>query len=537
MTIMRKSRVTQAVAAAVFAAGLSMVGTTPVAAAIANNPEGIGHTLLYPYYTTKNDFSTLVHLVNTSSVHTVVAKVRLREYQNSEDVLDFTVVLSPRDVFSGYIKQGESGPVFVKTDNSCTSPNVGGKKAEIAFSGGNLSTSHTGHIEVITMATINNAEAIGRMAPFSGAASVKNAAGTLVQGALHDSSGSPANCAAVDNLFTSANIGNLQDSVARLAPVVGPTRIGDFLNGHYSLLNTKGGYAGGGRPTVLADDGVVPNKVNGVFNPCYEGAGVDVDANPPAAGAYNYGNVGHLLCGQYPQHYFVPNIGNLNGVDGTKYVATNPARFNQIEDAIANNNNAPNVQNEWSANKANGVASEMVFTLPLKHIYNDRNPMSSADIGADSADVFAGGDANAACPLAGGCDWDDTDSALRPGNPLFGDVDGCVNYSRRLVDREEANTTPGTSASGPIAASIATRICNETQVFSFGGGVTKPAGATAEVDTSSLAQQFGWFNMTFSAQDGSTLSQAVANTGFGFWKRDFGNPSTAFGQIINNTRN
>ena len=46
MKMMRKSRVTQAVASAVFAAGLSITATAPVQADPAYNPQGVGDVLL-----------------------------------------------------------------------------------------------------------------------------------------------------------------------------------------------------------------------------------------------------------------------------------------------------------------------------------------------------------------------------------------------------------------------------------------------------------------------------------------------------------
>ena len=61
-----------------------------------------GDLALVPYYTVRGQWVTGIHIVNTSD-HTQVVKVRFRRATDSMDALDFNVVMSPRDVYAGFL--------------------------------------------------------------------------------------------------------------------------------------------------------------------------------------------------------------------------------------------------------------------------------------------------------------------------------------------------------------------------------------------------------------------------------------------------
>ena len=63
------------------------------------NEQGTGETLIYPFYSAQNGNNTLINVANASSGHKAV-KVRILEAQNSQEVLDFNLYLSPEDHFS-----------------------------------------------------------------------------------------------------------------------------------------------------------------------------------------------------------------------------------------------------------------------------------------------------------------------------------------------------------------------------------------------------------------------------------------------------
>ena len=79
--------------------GLSMV---PSAQAVNLATDGLGQSLIFPYYTTRAGWNTLFNITNTSD-QIVAVKVRFHEGYNSRDVFDFNVVLSPKDVWNGTV--------------------------------------------------------------------------------------------------------------------------------------------------------------------------------------------------------------------------------------------------------------------------------------------------------------------------------------------------------------------------------------------------------------------------------------------------
>ena len=91
---MKKNKLTTAVVAGI--AGVA--GFASVSNAVHINPEGLGQTLIYPYYSVNNGLNTTLSVVNTTDL-TKAVKVRFLEGDNSIEVLDFNLYLSPYDVW------------------------------------------------------------------------------------------------------------------------------------------------------------------------------------------------------------------------------------------------------------------------------------------------------------------------------------------------------------------------------------------------------------------------------------------------------
>ena len=125
---MKKNLLHLAVASS--AAGLAMSAQ----AAMYINPEKTGQVLLFPYYNSENGNETSFHIVNTTEDAKAV-KVRIMEYVNSQEVLDFNLYLSPEDHFAFTIaqttviddetKKVALGGALITQDNSCTVPALG----------------------------------------------------------------------------------------------------------------------------------------------------------------------------------------------------------------------------------------------------------------------------------------------------------------------------------------------------------------------------------------------------------------------------
>ena len=85
---------------------------------------GAGHILLVPYFTTQNKNMSVFHVVNTDTKNGKAVKVRFRGAANSDDILDFTLFLSPGDVWTGSVQANDQGSYFYTGDASCTLPDI-----------------------------------------------------------------------------------------------------------------------------------------------------------------------------------------------------------------------------------------------------------------------------------------------------------------------------------------------------------------------------------------------------------------------------
>lgn len=99
---MRHTKLHKALAMAAVLGGASLGLLAPPAGAVQLSQQNIGDALIFPYYTVREGWSTIMSLINTSS-QVLAVKVRFHESRNSRDVLDFIVLLSPFDRFSGTV--------------------------------------------------------------------------------------------------------------------------------------------------------------------------------------------------------------------------------------------------------------------------------------------------------------------------------------------------------------------------------------------------------------------------------------------------
>ena len=140
------------------AAGMTSLATAQMYV----NPEGTGEALIFPFYSAQNGNDTYISVVNTTS-QTKAVKIRIIESQESEEVLDFNLYMSPQDHFSFAITADGAGAKMVTADTSCTVPTIAG--GEQAFTdlllmedtqelGDAASREQVGYIEVIEMGQI-----------------------------------------------------------------------------------------------------------------------------------------------------------------------------------------------------------------------------------------------------------------------------------------------------------------------------------------------------------------------------------------------
>ena len=149
-------------------AGAGALAMAGAANAVYVNQDGLGQALVYPYYTVRGGNVTLISVVNTTTQAKAV-KVRFLEGKNSVEVLDFNLFMSAKDVWTGGILATADGAMIVTGDRSCTNPRI--PAAGVPFRNTlflndaaalqSLDRTREGYVEMLEMATIPNATALG----------------------------------------------------------------------------------------------------------------------------------------------------------------------------------------------------------------------------------------------------------------------------------------------------------------------------------------------------------------------------------------
>ena len=247
---------------------------------------GIGHVLFTPYYSTVNGNTTLISLVNTDNEMGKAVKVRFRGAANSDDVLDFTVLLSPGDVWTASIEPSLTGNArIISPDSSCVLPSQIGTDG-VDFRTYRLDQKlseaaralHTreGYIEFLNMADISPWK--GRASAAGAADAVPSTKSTVYSNIKHVNNVAPCNAdvaswlVSADNLATPANYGILPPTGGLFGnwAVFNNENITSYGGGHYASAAVKG--------TLGAGPG---NAARLIFSPQSEApAGVVESADP-----------------------------------------------------------------------------------------------------------------------------------------------------------------------------------------------------------------------------------------------------------------
>ena len=112
-------------------------------------PDERGDLALAPYYTVKDDWVTGLHIVNTSD-KTQVVKMRFRRATDGMNALDFNLVLSPRDVYAGFLSDDANGNIsWTSPDTTCTAPAT--QSGRFTMPAIYRAGAETGYVEIIAM--------------------------------------------------------------------------------------------------------------------------------------------------------------------------------------------------------------------------------------------------------------------------------------------------------------------------------------------------------------------------------------------------
>ncbi|MEH6637546.1 MAG: hypothetical protein V7700_18660 [Halioglobus sp.] len=476
---------------------------------------GLGDAAIVPYYTVQGDFVTGVHITNTSDL-TQVVKLRFRRASDSMDALDFNIIMSPFDMWTGFIKD-DDGTISVGTsDTSCTAPltvqATGVAEMPDIFREG----AEEGYIEIIGMgsATADQLIAIG---------------------SDHGTTGTPADCASVETNFfrnatgSTAAVGVVSDTVshqscsaglALAVPLLCPTATtivpqnllpaGDALNVTYFVRSAETGTEFGSRAVHLS------------------GFGVSAMMSNQEIIVTGTGTTDFLS-------FLYPNL------DGGSPAGASTGRFDGVRTALG----AQTVINEWSTNSANAVSTDWVVTMPGQYLMLNL-PVYGAilDAGGSIDNCLSAAEIAAILPVPVPL-------------PLACDArDLPVEVAIRFWDREEQKTT---TPQGGLVISPATTdtpdtalLENEVNVIEWTDGVNAPVLDSAyatSFDVSALGAPNGWAQLAVTSdkaagaagvfipttvQDIRVVDETlVPIVGFAAWERSFANnPGASYGRLI-----
>jgi len=349
--VLKKKKLTLGIVAGLAGA----LGIVTSAQAVHVNPDGTGQVLIFPYFNAHSGYVTNINLVNSTD-KTKAVKIRFREGDRSNDVLDFNIYMSPQDVWTGSVRAVEDKDKNVigsisTTDRTCTLPQLASCKDDkcevtIPFTGHTIYTgvdaadTREGYVEVIEMGVVEDK--------------------TVQAGVLHKN-GTPVNCTAVNNAWKngvfqqgvgtkatglSAPTGGLFGSSAVLnipqgvAYAIDPVAIDNYstVAQHYLSDDANNfllpSLASGDvtTSTITVQDGYGENELvttawGSVPDTCLN----DKDALTPQCGTNPYPISHVLLASNVMNEYF---LDPTNGYDGhTDWVMTFPMKKHGIHNA------------------------------------------------------------------------------------------------------------------------------------------------------------------------------------------------------------
>ena len=515
---MKKSTLALSVAAAIagfgFAGSAMAIGTLAqpltTATVVERNPDGLGHQLVVPYFSTQAGNVTLLNITNTDKINGKLVKVRFRGGANSDDIFDFTLALSPADVWTAAVSQDPTTGVSTlrTTDTSCVVPSAVKASTGALFltdrvdpvpaSGTVANQTREGYVEIIQMADIpvptvaiggiNNAGGAKAYAAMTAA----EAALTLYGQIKHPANGAPSCNETVLNALIGTDTAVL-------------TGAGNTANGK-GLDHPTGG---------LTADWVIMNQTS---TAAWSGVAAAFEARVAAGGASGLGNITFwpqkngtpLLVGtpallglndSTSDPIFVSGVVPIQNFDLPDLSTAYTSVDNNAADVLNNAGAAVNtgaafsradllsaqiavrsITNSFVTNSGIAGATDFVFAQPTRRYSVGVNYKASTGsvgnnvvttTGAVASAVFRDVKGTWATPAIGSAYFTSTNEELTSRQV-------CLNSlgTTEIFDREEnqANSSTGFVISpGPSAAQF--QLCGEIAVLSFNSGGTSAGSA------------------------------------------------------------
>jgi hypothetical protein len=545
MKMKRKTRLAMAVGGAIAgAAGSGLV--------LAQG-DSMGQVVSFPYYTVSGGWQSLYNVTNTTSAALAV-KVRFHEGYNSRDVLDFNILMSPYDAWTGWIQPNAGGGASLLTsDKSCTSPiisnpaTIGLPMAKAAYTGafsdGGDDTParlQEGYVELIVMGECQVGEPCMNADADTGTAGAQPGIGYLTAHV----DGVPVDCATADSYFVA------RDSQWDGSSI--PTNGNPIAAGSAASPSDPRGYGPVRSPAPLKGNMTMVNIANGVAG------GTEALHLAHVVGAEANASVNMVTAQQFPW-FLEPtmatvasgNIWDTTGLDG------------YVEIRI----NATNVINEWSSNPDLGVATDWIVSFPTKGFHVDQfcsqiqannNRWRYEGAVAGTAALAAGASQVVGAPLqcASVANGDTTltsndySEALSVGTSTgvrvatyaptvapfenrWADGKSDITVTYALFDREEGGVTASGTVPSPAPPGELPAMPYETNILAFtstedpNSAASSPNAQPIPASDILSGAPYGWMNLGFGTQ--SPIRLPV--TGFELKTRTFGSPDMHYGQI------
>lgn len=452
---------------------------------------GVGNTgdmAVIPYYTVRDDWVTGVHIINTTG-HTQVVKLRLRRASDSADALDFNIIMSPKDEWTGFLDDSTGNIVMQTSDASCTAPvRPGGDFPMPAIY---RAGADEGYIEVIAMGQPDD-----ESMPIAVAA--KHAAGV------------PADCTAVaSNFFANVALGvpaklGAQGNISNA--VTHQSSTADEVAAQQAANNAC--YNAAGETAQELEAGVCATT----YNSESDGLAVSYFMRDGATGIEFGGNAVHVENFSRFDEPFMTNqetgifSGDVFGFDypdmdggpwidfapGYDFGSTLRGKYNDLRDSSVLG--VSTVINDWSIASARNVSTDWIVTLPGQYTMVDSIVWLTAGFGA----------------LCG--TPDDPSTAANENVSLCDFRDIPVTALLDLYDREEGVITSTSGAAltispaPPPEAPNSLTFPNEVNVVEWTDGSNEAVLGSAvaiQVDASVLGES-GWASLGVTSNKATT---------------------------------
>ena len=446
---------------------------------------GVGHNLIVPYFTAQDGNMTVLHLTNTDVKNGKAVKVRFRGAANSDDILDFQVLLSPGDVWTGAVTAGADGVAQLTTaDGTCTVPALS-KGVPQSFDTRRLQSSlsaadkaagtREGYVEIFNMADIPDAAVYG---------AGTNAKSALFTAIKHVGGVAPCTASVIDTALLETNYTEATAAAAGFATpttglmgdwyIINVAKTTTFSGGATALTAVSApGVAGRGNfvlfPQLSASVGS-PDAFTA--DPALRTVPANVGTTKVVGGAVDPLPTGYTLPVVEAAYYDLPDL-------STPYLAPANTPITAAGAAIqaellTKQLSVKSITNQYANDASITAKTDWVFSMPT------RRYSVAMDYRADApVRVFTPGILNGT-------------AFFYTGNTAVDAGKICVNSDgQSFFDREE--TTKSSGAVFSPGSVDKTRFCGETSVLSFADAGTSVLGATvARQDTGSSAYVNGW---------------------------------------------